>query len=159
MSYILSFFGCEILLFRIAKDWFIHTISIYAQIIRLEPVLYEISVILLTDTNQNTTDICVKPVMISVIMRLEPVLYEKSVKIFRNYLKTGYDMNIYNAKSNLIKKYLLFRWSWNTKSRLNLTLYKMEIPLLITRLLCVSGLFLGTLVLLHLTKNHGTSGF
>ena len=86
-----------------AKDWFIDTISIYAQILRLEPVLYEISV---SNTNQYASDICVKPVMISVIMRLEPVLYEISVKIFRNTnqnasdicVKTSYDMTIYNAK-------------------------------------------------------------
>ena len=67
-----------------AKDRYNDIISIYAQIIRLEPVLYEISVILFTNTNQNASDICVKPVMISVIMRLEPLLYEISVKIFRN---------------------------------------------------------------------------
>ena len=86
-------------------------------IMRLEPVLYEISVYIFRNTNQNASDICVKPVMISVIMRLEPVLYEISVKIFVNTyqnasdicVETGYDMNIYNAKSNLIRIYLLFR--------------------------------------------------
>ena len=54
----------DFFLFRMVKDWFIDTVSIYAQILRLEPVFYEISIILFRNTNQNASDICVKPVMI-----------------------------------------------------------------------------------------------